>query len=341
MTEPRPFLSALHGVDRALAQERLGASANHRIAGQMAAQLRTSPARRWLPAVAFAAGAAVAVAAVGSRLRSDAPIASIPTAPAVSGFFLSGDACDRQSTGTAVRLRGACRARPDHGRLEVQTFPAETALVAARPDGVELREGRALFNVNDAAPNDPVHVTVPGGTIEVFGTKFFVDTTSNRGHVDLIEGKIRFLHQDGPVTQVAPGDRFEWSLVPRPVAAPGVVPPTAVEAVAPAIPKPRRQHVRRAPAPTVGDLVDEIRDMRREGRYHEAARRLEKALKGKLEPRVREVLSYELGDILTRRLNDREPACTHWAEHRARFPGGRYESPVRRAQRGLSCEGHE
>ncbi|MBC8067072.1 MAG: hypothetical protein IAG13_01965, partial [Deltaproteobacteria bacterium] len=77
--------------------------------------------------------------------------------------------------------------------------------------------------------------------------------------------------------------------------------------------------------------------LRRDGRYVDAAARLEQALRESWPARTREVLHYELGTILDAHLDGGERACAHWHEHLARFPRTRYARAVADARQRRGC----
>jgi len=74
--------------------------------------------------------------------------------------------------------------------------------------------------------------------------------------------------------------------------------------------------------------VQWVSKLRGEGRYAEAVVWIARLLEAPLDARAAEVLSFERGQLLERKLGDTEGACQHWGAHRARFPGGRYEIEV-------------
>ena len=77
-------------------------------------------------------------------------------------------------------------------------------------------------------------------------------------------------------------------------------------------------------------IIEKVASLRARGRYRAAADLLRRALRRPWERRTAEVLSYELGRILERQLDDDAAACAHWRKHDERFGGGRYADAVSR-----------
>jgi transmembrane sensor len=85
-------------------------------------------------------------------------------------------------------------------------------------------------------------------------------------------------------------------------------------------------------------IVEQVAELRAQRQYQTAVSLLRDALGRRWDRRTREVLSYELGTILTTQLRDQDGACAHWTTHREQFPGGRYARAIARAEERLSCE---
>ena len=84
-------------------------------------------------------------------------------------------------------------------------------------------------------------------------------------------------------------------------------------------------------------IVSEVAQLRAQRKYKAAASQLQAALSKRLDRHAREVLSYELGTILSTHLPDRDKACAHWDEHQRRFPSGDYQRAIERARERLGC----
>ena len=91
------------------------------------------------------------------------------------------------------------------------------------------------------------------------------------------------------------------------------------------------------PGPSAGAIIEEVRELRRRGEYERAATRLREALKGDWPTRTADVLSYELGTILARHLDDPARACSHWRRHLEKFRATRYRSQVEASIGSLGC----
>lgn len=322
---------------------------------------------RWLPALTFVAGAAVVLMVVALGLRSvgdqspqveavavaDEPAEAAPSGQVTLGdFAVHGAECRAEGAADDVLLRGSCRLVA--AALLVQTW--EQARL--RLDGaVAMREGTALFDVQSVpAGAEPVRIEVSHGAIEVLGTRFQIEQWVGGGQVDLFEGRIRFVPHEGEAVEILPGQRHTWGAPSsgevasrEPVVEVGddevaMVEPPVVQA------KPRQRRGKRSrsqgdadppatkPADDPSAVIEHAASLRARGEHHEAARVLRAALRDRgWDRRTAQVLSYELGELLTRHLGDADAACEHWAEHQRRYAGGRYDAAVKRAQARLGC----
>lgn len=84
-------------------------------------------------------------------------------------------------------------------------------------------------------------------------------------------------------------------------------------------------------------MLDEVARLRRRAEFQVAVELLRGADQTGWSRRSRQVVSYEIGSLLERQLRDVDAACVHWAEHQARYPGGRYDASVTRAMARLGC----
>lgn len=355
----RPLVEALRRADGALAQERLPPKAVRRVGRRIDQELAEieGGARmpRWMPMATFIGGAVLVllVLSLGSTRRTTGerePAATI----------VRGEDC-RRASGDPMRLSGRCDVQVGDPAMAIRTVSAELRL---RGRTVDVLGGRADFDV-DPIHDAPLRVRVPGGEIVVVGTRFdvVVDEEARRGHVTLHEGALRFAHDDGRSSEIVAGERFAFgrrqvaraSTTAPPVTAPG---PTAAPAPAPSMTPPsaaaspaappsaspparRRGAARpdaRASEVDLDEVIATVAAARRAGRYLAAATTLREALARRLDEHAREVLSFELGTILTRHLHAQVDACAHWAEHHRRFGGGRYAKQVARAEAELGCE---
>jgi hypothetical protein len=71
--------------------------------------------------------------------------------------------------------------------------------------------------------------------------------------------------------------------------------------------------------------------LRAERRYVEAVTWIGRLLEAPLDNRAAEVLSFERGQLLERKLADALGACRHWSAHAARFGSGHYDAEVHAA----------
>jgi transmembrane sensor len=52
---------------------------------------------------------------------------------------------------------------------------------------------------------------------------------------------------------------------------------------------------------------------------------------------LRETMSFELGDLLTRRVGSAQRACRHWRKHQREFGHSRYAEQIAEARATLGC----
>lgn len=347
-TSPRPALvDALRRLEHDAVQGGIPPGARHRIAARLKDEaerrvLERATPRRWLPALTFAAGAALVMAVVGSGVHRPAPAVEEPNAtPRMLGAWTVEGADCREAfeAGDAV-LRGRCRLLS--ATMSIETW--DEARLHDGPHGVRVLHGAALFSVEKVAPGaSPVRVEVSHGAIEVLGTRFTVEQAADGGHVDLFEGRIRFVDEHGS-TEVQPGQRLGWGArAPTPERVPGDPPARETAAVVDAGADGRAAEAsgdaasavepRDRPSTRPADaarIIERVATLRARGQYRAAATVLRRALRRPWERRTAEVLSYELGRILERQLDDDEAACAHWRRHEARFGWGRYADAVAR-----------
>lgn len=366
MSKPRPALAPrLRQIDREVEERGMPSAAHARVAAHLRAEADRRRAAggfrlRWMPAFTFAAGAALVLLVVHLGLRSqrvEAPQVAQADLRVLGGFTVEGDDCTAQVETTQTVLSGTCRlAAP---QLAVHTWE-RTAL--RRDDHLAVLGGSAMFDVETVEPEaEPVRIAVSHGTIEVLGTRFTIEQREDGGYVDLFEGRIRFVPFVGDVVEILPGQRHSWGAMAE-VAALEVEPPEASASAAgvvglgldpePSEPvepiaepatrtrraRPRSKSTEATPEPTATEIIDIVAQHRAAGRYAEAVKVLRKADRSsRWDRRTAQVLSYELGEIMSRHMSDVAAACAHWERHEQRFVGGRYTSAVRAAQERLHC----
>lgn len=335
----RPALvPALRRLEQDARERGMPPGARHRITARLREEAdrreREAAPRRWLPALTFLAGAALVMLVVGSGMRTSAPVvhagAEVPRQ--LGAWTLSGDDCTEATDAERIVLRGRCRLVS--AAMVVETWD-ETHLRDGA-EGLSLLSGHALFEVGKvAAGAPPVRVEVSHGRIEVLGTRFTVEQGAGGGHVDLFEGRIRFVSVRREV-DVWPGQRLGWGDRAQPVRVadlpiPAPAPEAGAPDVEPAVKTPARPRPRSEKTPSASAVIAEVASLRAQKRWRDAAGVLRRALRGRWDDRTAEVLSYELGRLLERQLHDREGACAHWRAHAERFGRGRYADAVRDA----------
>lgn len=369
-TDPCALAPLLRELDQQWQQEQIPVGARNRIELKLRdLELQERPTwRRWVPAATFAAGAALVFAMVGLQFPAATPVANptedvadalaIAAPPSLGEYAMLGQACrvvdesqdESQNHQAGTPVGDGCRLRSQHSTAEVLGM----ARVLARGDQLEVVAGQMLFNVDKLRPRDTaVSVQVSHGVIEVVGTRFLVDQGVQGGHVDLFEGKIRFIGDDGVVLDIEPGQRHRWGQEANAVVAsaasespagpnalPPVAPEVAPEVAAQASTAREGRSVRRRGGKTrrnAAALITRVEELRAQKQYRAAVAELRAALRKRWDKRTSQVLSYELGELLHRYLGERQAACTHLVGHQRRFPGGRYSGAVERTLDKLEC----
>jgi hypothetical protein len=304
------------------------------------ATVHAHAARRHGPVPLLVTGAVAAAALVaGWSLARTIPRSEPPPVAQMAAPSPVEPDCQTRTDADTIELDGFCR-HPLEG-LAVET--SGTARLRRLPNGVEMVSGWATFDVEPVRSGAAVEVVVSDGRIEVLGTRFVVFQGTGRGHVDLVEGSIRFVPEDGEPTILEPGERFTWGDLAAPNEEPSIEPPDLPgEADEAPTPVATRGRVRSgAPAQTrrtepVDVPLDRIASLRAAGRYAEAVELIRTIDATRLDPRTAEVLSYEEGTILQDHLRHDAAACQHWEHHLRRFPRGRYRDRVQARRTG--CE---
>ncbi|MCY1074426.1 FecR domain-containing protein [Archangium lansingense] len=207
--------------------------------------------------------------------------------------------------------------------------------------GLRIVRGGAELSVTTRLEGSaPAVVRVSDGEIQVLGTRFTVQQGEGRGTVTLHEGAIRFVPaRGGSEVRLQPGQSLDWPLPEEP-AVPGPPPPIST-LPAPPSNGPRSSKARppgepKTPQLSAEEFLREVDVLRSRKEFEGAARLLGEGLRTQ-PPAMRELLSFELGSLLTYQLRDPRRACTHWAWHGRQFIRGRYDAEVSRAQAVLDC----
>jgi hypothetical protein len=330
MSDVRRLVRRVHAE---VAETAMDKAADRRIR----AALEAHAARRRGPVPLLVTGAVAAAALVtGWSLARTIPRSERPPVAQMAAPIPVEPGCQTRTDADTIELDGFCR-HPLEG-LAVET--SGTARIRRLPNGVEMVSGWATFDVEPVRSGAPVEVVVSDGRIEVLGTRFVVFQGPGRGHVDLVEGSIRFVPEDGEPTILEPGERFTWGDLAAPNEEPSIERPDAADEAPP--PVATRGRVRPGPpAPPrqtepVDVPLDRIASLRAAGRYAEAVELIRTIDATRLDPRTAEVLSYEEGTILQDHLRHDAAACRHWDHHLRRFPRGRYRDRVQTRRAG--CE---
>jgi hypothetical protein len=239
-------------------------------------------------------------------------------------------------------------------RMSIRTGPGTSLL--ERGDGVAVLEGYASFDVGHLARGvRPIRIYVFAGVIEVVGTEFEVRQDEQKGSVRLLSGRIRLVLHDSRTIELRPGERYDWASRPTSHEPPalrraGSEPPAEAQSSASEV-RERPAHPGGSPAPGTPSTaraksnagaygptrVAEVVRLRSLGRYAEALAVVDGVGSAQIDPRSREVLSYERGSLLDR-LGHRQAACAQWRYHAAHFFAGRYAAAIARTLQE-KCDG--
>lgn len=254
----------------------------------------------------------------------------------------------------ALKIPSRCQLTWEAASAQITTF-SDTTLNLAQPETLELRGGEVTIKVTPRpARRGTVRVKVSGGVIEVLGTTFTIQEDGQRGQVALHEGKIRFTHTDGQRVILMPGQSLSWpaqlaiapdqptpppkqeqEAEPEQTQAPEPPPEAPPKGLATSVTKPKPIQPKRAPD---AKALAQIAQWRRAGDYERALDAL-LALEGPdLDARSAEIISYEIGDILTHQLKRAPLACARWRKHLRAHRRGTYARAAREAQRALECD---
>lgn len=382
MTERPTFLDELRELDHTRQAEQLRPGAVHRIARRLDAELLQAelPVRRrsWIPMLTFAAGAAMVLAVFAFGEPEVATRQTTAPEPMHASWQVVGDNCHVIRSEQELVLDGSCRVEPPRAGVVIES--RATTRLRPTPGGVALVDGTVLLESMSGPEGTPWRVEVPGGVLELLGTRLSVVVADDRGHVDLLEGTMRFVTEDGRVHAVEPGERFRFGAAG---ALAGWVEPSELDegdvtasepalGVVAVVDAPLATEHDDQPALAAGErlaalgretaestegkagrsrgrsgaavpsseklrrIVDQVAELRAQRQYQAAVSLLRDALRERWDRHTREVLSYELGTILSTQLRD-AGACAHWAAHREQFPAGRYARAIDRAEARLEC----
>lgn len=334
----------LRDLDACLARVPVPAGLEGRIvAATTLQQIQPSSGRSLGLALAFAAGVLLAMLALRERPAPPRPATSVsetaidvpsptPLAPVpeqdtseqqpASGLTILSERCTWSHAGERLQFAAGCRMRLAEPSMDLEIWaPTQLELHAT---GVTVRDGVALFFVDPVAdPRTPARVGVSGGTIEIVGTRFVVSQARARGHVDLIEGAIRFRRLDGELDDVEAGRRYAWRS------------PATKADVPPELPSPTEQAATSL-TDSLAEGLAEVARLRRAGELGAAIAKLDALAREQDDTRTLEVISYERGTLVERSAGA-DAACQFWLEHRRTYPSGRYEREVDGRLTQLDC----
>ncbi|MFV8755612.1 FecR domain-containing protein [Nannocystaceae bacterium ST9] len=328
----RRVIERIEAVDRALARREIASEASEQIRQQLARRAAARPfhARlRWWPALAFAAGATLMALLLirGERGRGREQVerehaverAAEPESGAGEGVITS-PRCAAFEPGPHRLALGEC---VRGSGIEVAARLPST--IVRTGDRVEVIEGEVAFDV-ESRPEQPLHVIAGATDIEVVGTRFIVHQREGVGWIVMTEGRVRVREGEGPGVTLDRDQRLDWTPA-RAEPEPDVVTPSRA-----------RQRKVDAGDEGIAALLDEVASLRRAGQFEAAVDRLRAADTRGWSERSRQLVSYEIGTLLERQLDDAPAACEHWRAHQHEFPNGRHAAIVERSLARLGCD---
>lgn len=362
------FVEALRKADEQLTAYALPPSVQVRMRNRLLDRQKHSASGRRIKAVGVGLAFAAALTAFVFLARSSKE--STEHAAVVSaGFAIESESDDLQlnirPSGEVAIAGGMARLRQKEAGIAV----ANLSPVSLRSErqGIKFLKGKARFSVDKRLKAaGAVHVSVSHGRIEILGTDFTVVQGHDQGSVQLHEGVIRFVADDGTVEKLKPGDSLAWPL--EKTAASKSISTHSGESGSPTIeasepnttpPKHSRnaavnhdreadsretQASRMASSEKVAqeDIIIRLAQLRSRGKFAQAAELLRTELQRRpWSVQKREQLSYELGSILTNHLRDTAKACSHWSQHLNRHGNGRYVAEARKTMQRLGCKGED
>lgn len=147
--------------------------------------------------------------------RSPRPSRVLLAALVVVFLFLGGYYFIRSSDAPSQSLVGAGQETILEDGTLVQLTARSTLTFQQGADPKQAREvwvkGVATFQVKKTRTLEPFLVHTPAFVIEVTGTRFVVNNTSNEVSVLLQEGSVNLRFPDGEIVQMKPGDYFSMA----------------------------------------------------------------------------------------------------------------------------------
>lgn len=305
MTTPQPdFRRGLEDLEQALKDSPMPASLRkppwrHRRAH--------GPIRLGL-GVAAVAALALALPWPSSPLAPSVPEA--PPEPTTQVVFSSPD-CMPAKVEAHLSLRKGCSIKVSHPDLVIEALADSEVEHTHR--GLSIVQGGLQISVASLQRAQVPPIWVSGGRIEAVAGQLTVQQAlSGSGSVRVDEGSAVFVADGAGPVALAQGATRRWS----------------------------RSGPRLPPAQWSKARIDRevaaASQARAEGQYQQARERLSQLLKAPVGEGVAEIMSFELGGLLERKLRDSQASCAHWREHQRRFDGGTYGAQV--AQSIVRCK---
>lgn len=264
-----------------------------------------SPSRR--PVLYLAATAAIVLVMGAIWVAGPRPS---PSPPEVTQVVFSPSHCGPATLTPKIRLAEGCTLRVSYPNLVIRAL--RDAEIEHTQRGLRVLQGELQFELQPALGAKPLAIMVAAGHIEGLTSRFRVrQDGAGPGSVEVLAGPIVFVGSDTARTVLSTKARHKWL------------------SEEPELPPAQWSKAR------IDREVAAASRARAEGEYEAARQRLTKLLKAPVGERVAEIMSFELGGLLERKIKDAEAACVHWRGHRGRFVGGRYAEQVQ--QRLNAC----
>jgi RNA polymerase sigma-70 factor (ECF subfamily) len=243
--------------------------------------------------LAAVAAILLALSIVWSLSRSEEqPAALVPAVLSEDTVSFDPPSCQPTELRPELELRAGCTVRIAKSALSIEA--KNDVRLKRTLQGIHLLRGEIEATV------DPQQAAEPAPVVFLRGSRF-----------EIVGAKRLSTHiEEAPAME-------RRTLIERPVRSPELPPMDAPE-------RPAAQWS----AEQTERAVERVTELRSKGQYAEAASLIASLIDAPVDTRTAEVLSFERGEILERKLSRTAEACAHWRFHAARFPTGRYQTAL-------------
>ncbi len=278
-----------------------------------------------------------------------------PTVPSetIEGFAVAANCVETASSADGIFLIEDCSLRLETAAVTIHA--RRGARLERKRGRVKVTSGKARFQVAKRRAGETFRVEVSHAVIEVIGTQFLVEQGDYGGRVTVSEGTVRLVERSGQSTLVRAGEAAGWGDESASIKDNEDLPKQAEPERRPSgsrkaketlrrTSKPHRAHeqhspLSRHPSPReVASLLQAVERLRLQQGYEEAIALIITLGRNVRSRRVASRLSFEVGSMLTYRVDDQERGCAHWQHHRRQFDTGRYAEAIEQAEQALGCQ---